>query len=104
MLMINLQDIKNKDYEIIGLVSGSVAYSKHVGKDFIAGFKNMVGGELTTYTEMIEDAKGAALNKLRTNGERLGADAILGIDYTITNMQQGSALVVNVIGTAVKYI
>lgn len=103
MILTNLNDIKNKDYEILGIVEGSTVYSKHLGKDFMASFKNIVGGELKAYTEMIDDAKKEALSRLEDKGNRLNADAILNITYSTTNLQQGSALVVNVIGTAIKF-
>ncbi len=104
MIITNLNDIKNKDYEILGVVEGSVVYSKHFGKDFMSGLKNMVGGELHAYTEMIEDAKKLSLGRLKDEAFKLNADAILNLDYSMTNLQTGSALVVNVIGTAIKFL
>lgn len=104
MIITNLPDIKGKDYEILGIVEGATVYSKHLGKDFMAGFKNMVGGELKAYTEMIEDAKSEAMDRLRKNAMDMGADAVLNVTYTTTNLQTGSSLVVNVIGTAIKFI
>lgn len=103
MLITNLPDIKNKDYEILGIVEGSSVFSKHLGKDLMAGFKNIVGGELKAYTEMIDDAKKQALNRMEENAELLAADCILNTEYSTTNLQQGAALVVNVIGTAIKF-
>lgn len=103
MITTNLPDIKDKDYEILGLVEGSLVYAKHIGKDIMAGFKNMVGGELKGYTEMIDGAKKIALDRLEEEAEKLGADAILNLQYSITNLQGGAALVVNVIGTGIKF-
>ena len=104
MIVTNLPDIKGKDYEILELVEGSAVYAKHLGKDFMAGFKNMVGGELRSYTEMIDDAKAQAMERLKKEGMRLNADAILNVTYSITNLQTGSALVVNCIGSAIKFV
>lgn len=103
MFTTNLPDIK-REYEILGLVEGESVYSKHLGKDFMASFKNMVGGELKSYTEMLEDAKKQALERMEKKGMNLGADAILNARYNITNLQQGSALVVIVTGTAIRFI
>ncbi len=103
MFTTNLPDIK-REYEILGLVEGESVYSKHLGKDFMASFKNMVGGELKSYTEMLEDAKKQALERMEKKGMNLGADAILNASYNITNLQQGSALVVIVTGTAIRFI
>lgn len=103
MLITNLPDISGRDYEILGLVEGSAVYSKHFGKDLMAGFKNMVGGELVGYTEMLDGAKELSLERLEREAVNMGADAILNMEYSITNLQGGSALVVNVIGTAIKF-
>lgn len=103
MLLTNLTDIKDRDYDILGIVEGSSVYSKHMGKDLMAGFKNMVGGELKGYTEMIDDAKKLSLKRLEENANNLGADCVLNISYSSTNLQGGAALVVNVIGTAIKF-
>ena len=104
MLITNLPDIRNKEYEIIGLVEGDTVFAKNIGKDLVAGVKNVIGGEVTIYTELFQDAKLIALKRLEANAKSLNADAILNMQYSITNLQGGSAFVVNVIGTAVKYI
>ena len=104
MLITNLPDIKGKDYEILGVVEGSTVFAKHIGKDFMAGFKNMVGGELKSYTEMIDDAKGQAMDRLKNEAMKQGADAILNVTYSVTNLQTGSALVVNCIGTGIRFV
>lgn len=104
MLITNLPDIKGKDYEILGVVEGSTVFAKHIGKDFMAGFKNMVGGELNSYTEMIDDAKGQAMDRLKNEAMKQGADAVLNVTYSVTNLQTGSALVVNCIGTGIRFV
>lgn len=103
MLITNLPHIQNKDYEILGIVEGSLVYSKHLGKDIMAGLKNIAGGELKGYTEMIEGAKKIAMERLKKEATTMGADAVLNIQYSITNLQGGAALVINVVGTGVKY-
>ncbi len=103
MLITNLPDISGREYEILGLVEGCAVYSKHFGKDLMAGFKNMVGGELVGYTEMIDGAKELSLERLKGEALKLGADGILNIQYSLTNLQGGSALVANVVGTAIRF-
>ncbi|MCR2044651.1 YbjQ family protein [Anaerosalibacter massiliensis] len=103
MLLTNLSSIPGKEIDILGLVDGEVVFSKHFGKDLAAGFKNIAGGELKGYTEMIADAKNRALKRLEERASDLGADGVLNIQYSITNMQQGSALVVLATGTAIKF-
>lgn len=104
MLITNLPDLKNVNYEILGIADGTCVYAKNVGKDIMASFKNFVGGELKSYTEMIDDAKRVAINRLEENVEQLNADAVLNITYSVTNLQSGSALVVTVVGTCIKYL
>jgi len=104
MLVTNFPDIKDRKYEILGLVEGSAVFSKHLGKDFMAGLKNMVGGELKGYTEMIDQAKSLSLDRLIENAHEFHADAVLNVSYSSTNLQGGAALVVNVAGTAIRFI
>ena len=102
MIVTNLPDLKNQEYKVLGIVEGDTVFSKHLGKDFMAGFKNMVGGELKSYTEMLIDAKKQAYERMLENAYQIGADAILNVEYSITNLQSGGALVVTAIGTGVK--
>lgn len=103
MVITNLPDIKNRDYDILGLVEGTAVFAKHLGKDLMAGFKNMAGGELKAYTEMIDDAKKIALDRLIVEAGNIGADGVLNVQYSITNLQGGSSLVVIALGTGVKF-
>lgn len=102
MILTNLDNFPGKEIDILGLVDGEVVFAKHFGKDIAAGFKNLAGGELKGYTEMISGAKDLALERLSDRANDMGADGVLNIQYSITNMQQGSALVVLVTGTAIK--
>ncbi|HLR34504.1 MAG TPA: YbjQ family protein [Tissierellales bacterium] len=104
MLITNLPILPGNQVELLGIVDGTVVFSKHFGKDLGAAFKNLAGGELKGYTEMIEDAKNQALERLQREADALEADGVLNVQYAITNMQQGSALVVMVTGTAYKNI
>ena len=85
----------------LGLVTGSVVTSKHFGKDFMAGMKTLVGGEIKGYTEMLEDARKIAMERLLSQANALGADAVVGIRLTSSAVMQ-SAAEVTAYGTAVK--
>ncbi|WP_125153045.1 YbjQ family protein [Clostridium rectalis] len=104
MIITNMDKIPGKEIEFLDMVNCSAVYAKNFGKDIMAGFKNLVGGELTGYSEMVDDARTKALDKIKKKGESLGADAVLNIRYTMTSMTQGSAIAVIATGTAVKFI
>ncbi|WP_142413565.1 YbjQ family protein [Hathewaya massiliensis] len=104
MLLVNLPSIPGKNYEILGVCEGACVYSKHFGKDLMAGLKNIVGGELGSYTEMIEDGKNRAKDKLVKEAMAMGADGVLNVTYSVTNMSQGTAFVILATGTAVKFV
>lgn len=101
MLILNIDYIPGKEIEALGLVKGSVVTSKHFGKDFMAGMKTLVGGEIASYTEMLEDARKIATKRMADNAAELGADAILNVRYTSASLMQ-SAAEVTAYGTAVK--
>ena len=92
---------EKKVTETIGLVKGAIVQSKHIGKDVMAGFKNMVGGEMKSYTEMITEARGIATERMVEEAKKLGADAIVGIRYGSSSVAQGAAEIF-AYGTAVK--
>lgn len=87
--------------ERLDVVYGSTVRSKHVGKDFLAGLKNIVGGELTAYTELLEEARQEATERMIEKAQMLGADAIVGIRFSTSNITQGASELF-VYGTAVK--
>ena len=87
--------------EVLGLVKGEVVQSKHLGKDLLAGFKTIVGGEIRGYTEMISEARGIATQRMIDEAKKLGANAIIGIRYGSSEVMEGSAEIL-AYGTAVK--
>lgn len=95
----NLPGIKIE--EVLGLVKGEVVQSKHMGKDFMAGLKTIVGGEIKGYTEMISEARTIATNRMIEEAEKLGANAIIGIRYGSSEAMQGAAEML-AYGTAIK--
>ena len=95
---------KVPNHEIIehyGLVSGSTVRSKHFGKDFFAGFKNMLGGELKAYTQLLEEARKEALERLSQQAAAKGANAVVGVRFGSSDIAAGAAEIF-AYGTAVK--
>lgn len=101
MQLLNIDYIPGKEIEALGLVKGSVVQSKHLGKDFMAGMKTLVGGEITDYTQMLDEARKIATKRMVDEAMALGADAILNIRYTSSSVMQGAAEV-TAYGTAVR--
>ena len=81
MLLYTVDCIPDKKYELLGMVQGSTVQSRHIGKDIMAGFRNIVGGEMKGYTEMLDSARAEATQRMVSRAETLDADAILGIKY-----------------------
>ena len=103
MLLVNTDYIPGKEFEVLGLVKGCVVQSKHFGKDFMAGMKTLVGGEIVGYTEMITEARQIAMKRMVDEAEGLGADAVVNIRFGSSSVMQGAAEVI-AYGTAVRYV
>ena len=103
MLLVTTEYITGKTLGILGLVKGSTIQSKHIGKDIGAGFKSIVGGELKSYTEMMEQARDIATERMVSEAAALGADAVINIRFATSAIMQGAAEVI-VYGTAVRYL
>jgi len=102
MILVNTDFITGKTLETISIVKGATIRSKHIGKDFLAGLKTIVGGELTSYSEMLNEARAIATKRMVDEAVELGADAVINIRYATSNIAQGAAEVM-VYGTAVKF-
>ena len=87
--------------EILGVVTGNVVQSKHIGRDIMAGLKSLVGGEIRGYTEMLTDARDVAVQRLVENANQKGADAVIGVRFTTSAIMEGACEIM-VFGTAVK--
>lgn len=87
--------------EVLGLVRGNVIRAKHIGNDFIAGLRNLVGGEVNEYTKMMAEAREQALDRMTAHAESLGADGVIGVNFTTAAITQGAAEIL-AFGTAVK--
>lgn len=103
MILVNTDFITGKNIETLSIVKGSTIQSKHMGKDIMSGLKTMVGGELTSYTEMMNEARAIATKRMVAEAETLGADGIVNIRYASSAVMQGAAEVI-AYGTAVKFI
>lgn len=103
MILVNTDYISGKELETLQIVKGSVIQSKHLGKDIMSGLKTLVGGELTGYSEMINEARAKATKRMVQEAETLGADAVINIRYASSAVMQGAAEVL-VFGTAVKFV
>jgi uncharacterized protein YbjQ (UPF0145 family) len=88
-------------YEHYGLVSGSTVRAKHIGKDLLAGFKNIVGGELRAYTELLNESRNEAISRMMQQAQSMGANAIINVRFSTSSVAQGAAELY-VYGTAVK--
>jgi uncharacterized protein YbjQ (UPF0145 family) len=102
MFIVNTDYISGKELEMLGIVKGSTIQSKHLGKDISQGFKTLVGGELKAYTEMMNDARALATQRMIAEATTMGADAIINVRYSSSSIMQGAAEVM-AYGTAVKY-
>lgn len=86
--------------QVLGYVKGSTVQTRHVGKDILAGFKTLVGGEIVAYTEMMNDARKIATERLLQDAEELGANAVVGFRLQTSQVMQGAAEII-AYGTAV---
>lgn len=102
MLCVTTSEIAHRTItETLGTVSGNVVQSKHVGRDIMAGFKTIFGGEIRGYTEMLVEAREKAMNRAIAEAEAMGADAIVNVRFTTSAIMQGASEIL-VYGTAVK--
>ena len=101
MIVTNINYVPGKEIvEHFGLVTGSTVRSKHFGRDIMASFKNIVGGELKGYTELLNESRQEAMARLIQQAESLGANAVLNIRFSTTSVAAGAAELY-VYGTAV---
>ena len=92
MLVVNTETIPGHEVtRVLGLVQGNTIRAKHVGRDIAAGLKNLVGGELTGYTELLTEARRQAVERMMAQAEQLGADAIVNVRFTTSAVAAGAA-------------
>ena len=103
MLLSSTSIIEGRKTEVLGLVRGAAIYSKNLAKDIGQSLKSVVGGELKTYTELLEIKADTATKKMEEKAMEMIADAVIGIDYSTCNLVDGAAEII-VYGTAVRFI
>ncbi len=102
MILVTTETIPGKELEVLGLVKGSTIQTVNAVRDIGAGLKTLVGGELTKYNEMMNNARALATKRMAEEAEGLGADAIVCIRYSSASVMQSAAEVM-AYGTAVKF-
>jgi len=102
MIVTNTVNIPNKQVvEILGIARGSTVRARSIGRDIFAGFKNIVGGEISEYTKLQAQSREEALERMIKDAEQLGADAIVNVRFSTSTIMQGASEVL-AYGTAVK--
>ncbi len=102
MIYVTTEQIAGKEIiEAIGTVRGSTVRARNIGRDFFAGLKNIVGGEISEYTKLLSEAREQALKRMLDDAERIGADAVVNVRFTTSQVMQGAAEML-AYGTAVK--
>lgn len=102
MILTNVGSVPGKKIvEHFGIVQGSTVRAKHIGRDLMAGLKNLVGGELKGYTELLQDARQEAVTRMARQAEQLGANAVVNIRFATSSVAQGAAELF-AYGTAVR--
>lgn len=103
MKLLSIEYIPGAEIEALGMVKGTIVQTKNVGRDFMAGMKTLVGGEIVGYTQMLEEARQIAVKRMVDEAKALGADAIIGVRYGSSQLMAGAAEVI-AYGTAVRIL
>jgi uncharacterized protein YbjQ (UPF0145 family) len=92
MLVVNTETVPGRTIEEVkGLVQGNTIRAKHVGRDIAAGLKNIIGGELRGYTELLTEARRQAIERMIAQAQQLGANAVVNVRFTTSAVTQGAA-------------
>lgn len=102
MILVNTDYITGKELEMLGLVKGSTIQTKNIGRDITQALKTLVGGELTAYNEMMNEARALATKRMVAEADALQADAVVNVRYASSAVMSGAAEVI-AYGTAVKF-
>ena len=103
MLITTSDIIPGRQYEVLGLVRGNIVTSKHIGRDIMAGFKNITGGEIKSYTDMMNEGRDIAEQRMIAEAQALGANAIVGARYASASVMEGTQEML-AYGTAVRVL
>ena len=102
MIIVNTEKIEGREInEVLGLVRGNTIKARHIGNDIMAGLRNIIGGEVKEYTQMISEAREDALERMLAEADKLNADAVVNIRFTTSQVMGGAAEIL-AYGTAVK--
>ena len=102
MILSNTEEIPGRNIrEFYGVVTGSTVRAKHIGRDFMASLKNLVGGELKGYTELLHEARQEALDRMSEQAKSVGANAVVNVRFSTSSVAQGAAELF-AYGTAVR--
>ena len=94
MKLLSIEYIPGVDFEPLGIVKGTVVQTKNVGRDFMAGMKTLVGGEIVGYTEMLNEARQIATKRMVDEAKEMDADAVIGVKYGSSQVMSGAAEVI----------
>jgi len=104
MFVTNIEEIPGKTITVChGIVSGSTVRAKHVGRDIMASFKNIFGGELKGYTELLGESREQAIDRMKAQAQQMGANAIVNVRFSTSSVAAGAAEIY-VYGTAVSVV
>jgi len=102
MIIVNTPTIEGRMLNTLGMVSGNTVQSKNAFKDIGAGFRNLVGGEVVSYTKMLAEARDIAIGRMIAQAQSMGADAVVNVRFSSASIMEGAAEIL-VWGTAVKF-
>ena len=103
MIITTCDVVPGQQIRVLGLVRGNIVTSKHIGRDIMAGFKNIAGGEIKSYTQMMNEGRAEAEQRMINEATRLGADAIICMRYNSASVMEGTQEML-AYGTAVKFV
>lgn len=103
MIVTTTDVIPGTSYQILGLCRGNIAYSRHIGRDLMAGLKNIAGGEIKSYTALVSEARSIAEQRMEEEARSMGADAVIAMRFLGDTVAEGTIEVV-AYGTAVKFV
>ena len=103
MIIVNTDFITGKKLQTLSLVRGSTVHSKNLGRDILSSLKTIVGGEIVDYTNMMNEARAIATQRMVEDAQKLDADAVINVRYASSAIMQGASEIM-AYGTAVKFI
>lgn len=103
MIVVNTDFISGKKLQTLSIVRGSTVHSKNLGRDILSSLKTIVGGEIVDYTNMMNEARAIATQRMVEDAQKLDADAVINVRYASSAIMQGAAEII-AYGTAVKFV